>query len=168
MLNRHTIAPIYDAFSKILILGSFPSVISRAENFYYANPQNRFFSVISAIYNAEFPKNVKEKKKLLLMNNIALWDVIAQCEIDGSSDSSIKNATPNDLSCILTSTSIERIFTNGKTAGALYDKFLWPITRREAVILPSTSPANAAWSLPRLIEAWSVILNDGFPDKILP
>ena len=153
----HPIEPVYDAHSKILILGSFPSVKSREEMFFYGHPQNRFWRVLAAVYGREVPATVEEKKALLLEEGIALWDVIASCEITGSSDSSIKNVVPNDLSLILDTARIERIFVNGKTAEKYYRRWLLPVTDREVVCLPSTSPANAAWNLKRLTEAWRII-----------
>ena len=153
----HPIEPVYDEYSKILILGSFPSVKSREEMFFYGHPQNRFWRVLAAVCGREVPATVADKRALLLEEGIALWDVIASCEITGSSDSSIKNVVPNDLSRILDTTRIEKLFVNGKTAEKYYRRWLLPVTKREAVCLPSTSPANAAWNLQRLTDAWCVI-----------
>ena len=153
----HPLPPFYRADSRILILGSFPSVKSREQHFFYGHPQNRFWSVTAAVFGCSTPHTVEEKKLFLESNQIALWDVIASCEIKGSSDSSIQNAVPNDLGIILEHCTIHKIFINGKTAERLYWKYLFPQTGREVVCLPSTSPANASWSLPRLIEAWSVL-----------
>ena len=153
----HPIEPVYDKDSKILILGSFPSVKSREEGFFYGHKQNRFWKVISAVFNEEEPKSIKEKKALLLRNHIALWDVIKSCDIIGSSDSSISNVIPNDLSVILDTADIGAIYVNGKTALKYYEKYTEPIIKRPATCLPSTSPANAAWNLDRLTEAWSRI-----------
>ena len=150
MRIEHPIKPIYDEYSEILILGSFPSVKSREYGFFYGHPQNRFWKVLAAIYNEGTPETNEEKKEFLLRNHIALWDVIASCEITGSADSSIKNAVPNDLNEILSSANIRAIFTNGKTADKLYRKY----NSRKAVCLPSTSPANAAWRLEKLTEYW--------------
>lgn len=152
---KHPIKPIYDVHSKILILGSFPSVKSREEGFFYGHPQNRFWKVVSAVCKAETPITVKEKKKFLLDNQIAVWDVIHSCDIVGSSDSSIKNVVPNDLQIILDSSPIEKIFVNGKKAEQLYKQYIQPAIGRQAVCLPSTSPANAVWSLEKLIEYWT-------------
>ncbi len=151
---QHPIAPVYNENSKILILGSFPSVKSREEGFFYGHPQNRFWRVVAALCQCDAPRTVDEKKALLLSNHIAVWDVIKSCDIVGSSDSSIKNVIPNDLSIILGQAHIEKIFVNGKKAEQLYKKYIMPRINREAVCLPSTSPANAAWSLERLTEAW--------------
>jgi len=151
---QHPIEPIYNKESKILILGSFPSVKSREEGFFYGHPQNRFWRVMSAIYNTETPMTVKEKKQFLLENYIALWDVIASCDIVGSSDSSIKNVVPNDVQKILDIAPIEKIFVNGKKAEQLYRKYIEKEIGRVTICLPSTSPANAAWSMKKLIDAW--------------
>ena len=153
----HPFPPVYDAESEILILGSFPSVKSREIMFYYGHPQNRFWRVLAAVYNADVPQNTDEKTRFLLKHHIALWDVLASCEVTGSADSSIKNAVPNDLSVILSRADIRRIYTNGKTSEKYYKRFSEEITGRGSVCLPSTSPANAVWSLDRLIGAWKVI-----------
>ena len=153
----HPFGPLYDKNSKILILGSFPSVKSREQNFFYGHPQNRFWKVLAAVFNEDTPVTTEQKKEFLLSHNIALWDSIKSCEIVGSSDSSIKNAVPNDISIILNSADIKTIFTNGKTSDKYYNMYIKNTVGREAVCLPSTSPANAAWSLERLTTAWSVI-----------
>lgn len=154
----HPFPPLYDENSKILILGSFPSVKSREQKFFYGHPQNRFWRVTAAVFGDEVPQTVEEKKAFLHKNHIALWDVIASCEIEGSSDSSIKNVTPNDLCRILSESRVERVFVNGKTAEKYYNKYTLGKLGIDAVCLPSTSPANAAWSVPRLTEAWKAIL----------
>lgn len=159
MIQIHPIPPLFNESSHILILGSFPSVKSREQGFFYGHPQNRFWTVISEILELPLPRTVEEKKALLLSRGIALWDVIASCEITGSMDSSIKNAKPNDLSGILAVCDIRQIFVNGRTAEKLCKKYLQPQTGRAAVCLPSTSPANAAWSTPRLISEWAQILD---------
>lgn len=151
----HPIDPIYDAQSEILILGSFPSVKSREQNFFYGHPQNRFWKVIADVFGAETPSTIAEKKAFLLQHHIALWDVIHACDIAGSADSSIRNVTPNDLHLILDTADIKQIYVNGKKAEQLYKKYIAPEIQRTAICLPSTSPANAAWSLDRLIEAWT-------------
>jgi hypoxanthine-DNA glycosylase len=138
----------------VLILGSFPSVKSREVMFFYGHPQNRFWKVIAQIFNENVPSSIEEKRELILRNHLALWDVIAECEIVGSSDASIKNAKANNLSEILNNAPIQKIIVNGKTAERLYIKYIEPVTGIKAVVLPSTSPANAAWSLERLVEAW--------------
>ena len=150
----HPFPPLYDKDSKILILGSFPSVKSREQMFFYGHPQNRFWKVIAGIFAEKVPEIIDEKRSLILKNHLALWDVIAECEIVGSSDSSIKNAKANDLSVILNNSSVKKIIVNGKTAEKLYIKYIEPKTGIKAVVLPSTSPANAAWKLERLTETW--------------
>ena len=154
----HPFDPLYDENSTVLILGSFPSVKSREQQFFYGHPQNRFWKVIAALYHAEIPASVPEKKELILNNGLALWDTIASCEITGSSDASIRAVQANDLSVILSNSPIRMICCNGKTSWQQYDRLIRPQTGREAVCLPSTSPANAQWRLQKLIGAWSVIL----------
>ena len=156
----HSIPPIFDARSRILVLGSFPSVKSREEQFFYGHPQNRFWRVLAEVLGVPCPQTVDEKKRLLLEHRIALWDVIGACEITGSADTSIRNAVPNDLSVILDTADIRTVYLNGKTAKRYYDRYLREQFSCDAICLPSTSPANAAWSLVRLVEAWRVILTD--------
>ena len=156
-MQKHPFPPLYDENSKVLILGSFPSVKSREEMFFYGHPQNRFWRVIAAVTGEETPVTIEEKSRLLHKNHIALWDVIASCDITGSSDSSIKNVKANDLTVILESADIKQIFVNGKTAEKYYNKYIRDTIGREAVCLPSTSPANAGWNSEKLIEAWSVV-----------
>ena len=157
IMIEHPIPPIYNENSKILILGSFPSVKSRKEGFFYGHPQNRFWKVTSAVFGEDTPHTVEEKKKFLLRNHIALWDVIGSCDINGSADSSIKNVSANDLSVILDHADIKQIYVNGRTAYKYYQKYSEKETGRSAVCLPSTSPANAAWSVERLLTAWKCI-----------
>ena len=153
----HKIPPVYNKNSQILILGSFPSVKSREGRFFYHHKQNRFWKVLSTIVNDVLPETIDEKKDFLLKNHIAVWDVIASCDIEGSSDSSIKNAVPNDFSDILKAAPIRKIYTNGGTAYKLYHKYCEKVTGIKAMKLPSTSPANATNSLDRLISEWKVI-----------
>ena len=153
----HPFAPLYDENSRVLILGSFPSVKSREQMFFYGHPQNRFWKVLAAVFESEVPKSIEEKRAFLLKHGVALWDTIASCDITGSSDSSIKNVVPNDLTPILSGAKIERVYVNGKTSEKYYNKYIRDKIGREAVCLPSTSPANAAWSVERLVEAWRVI-----------
>ena len=153
----HPIEPVFDEKSKVLILGSFPSVKSREEGFFYGHPQNRFWKVLAAVFADAVPETIPEKKAFLLRNHVAVWDVIHSCEIRGSSDSSIRNVTANDLRPILEAADIQGIFVNGKTAEKLYKKYTEPVCGRQAGYLPSTSPANAVWSLERLTEAWRII-----------
>lgn len=154
----HTFDPIYNKHSKVLILGSFPSVKSREGQFYYQHPQNRFWKVMSQNLNELLPISIDDKKELLLKHHIALWDVIESCDIYGSSDSSIKNVIANDIPYLLNKTNIETIAVNGGKAYQLYKKYCYPNTQIEAIKLPSTSPANASWSLEQLNKAWSYIL----------
>lgn len=153
----HPIPPLYDANSRVLILGSFPSVKSREAMFFYGHPQNRFWKLMALLFDADVPSTVEEKKRLVLSHGIAMWDTIHSCTITGSSDSSIKDVVPNDLSVILNNSRVKRIFSNGAASHRLYQKYIYPINNIPAQKLPSTSPANAAWSLDRLAEAWKVI-----------
>ena len=153
----HTFEPIFDKNSEILVLGSFPSVKSRENNFYYAHPQNRFWRVVASVYSCPVPSSVEEKKNMLLSNKIAVWDVIKSCEITGSADSTIKSVIPNDLSEILSVADIKKIYANGKTAQSLYNKYIKKNTGVDIISLPSTSPANAAYSLEKLIKEWKTI-----------
>ena len=154
----HSFEPIYNEDSEILILGTLPSVKSRENNFYYGHKQNRFWKLLAKLCEEETPQTVEEKTAMLLRHRIAIWDVIQSCDIKGSSDSSIKNVQPTDIGMILEKTNITRIYANGNKAGQLYKRYQFPVTGIEAMVLPSTSPANAAWSLDRLCEAWRVIL----------
>ena len=153
----HPIPPVWDAHSRVLILGSFPSVKSRETAFFYGHPQNRFWRVLADVFSEPVPQLVAEKTAFLLAHGIALWDVIASCEISGSSDASIHSAVPNDLTEILAGAKITAVFTNGQTADRLYRRYLEKPTGRTALCLPSTSPANAAWSAARLAKAWRVV-----------
>lgn len=153
----HSIEPVFDKCSEILILGSFPSVLSRERGFFYAHPQNRFWKVLASLFDEKVPTSSDEKKDFLLKHRIALWDVIASCDIVGSSDNSIENAVANDLSEILCVANIREIFVNGRKADELFKKHIRECIGREATYLPSTSPANASWTLEKLIEAWSVV-----------
>ena len=156
----HSFEPVYDKASEILILGTLPSVKSRENNFYYGHKQNRFWKVLATLLKEPVPDTIEEKKAMLLVHRIALWDVIQSCDIKGSSDSSIKNVQPTDIGMILEKTNVTQIYANGNKAGQLYKRYQFPVTGIEATVLPSTSPANAAWSLARLCEAWKTILHD--------
>ena len=156
----HSVEPVYDKASEILILGTLPSVKSRENNFYYGHKQNRFWKVLATLLKEPVPETIEEKKAMLLAHRIALWDVIQSCDIKGSSDSSIKNVQPTDIGMILEKTNVTQIYANGNKAGQLYKRYQFPVTGIEATVLPSTSPANAAWSLARLCEAWKTILHD--------
>ena len=155
--QHHTLAPFYDNKSEILILGSFPSVKSRESGFYYGHPQNRFWRVLAGVLEDIAPTCHSEKQDFLLRHKIALWDVIEKCDIAGSSDSSIKNATYNDINALIKASQIKLIITNGKLAHNLYNQHIEPVTGVPAVNLPSTSPANAQFSLEKLIQHWKVI-----------
>lgn len=154
----HPIPPLYNTDSRILILGSFPSVKSREAMFFYGHPQNRFWPLLARLFDESVPQSIPEKRELALRHNIALWDSIHSCTITGSSDSSIKDVVPNDLSVILDNSRVERIFCNGATSHRLYTKYIFPLTGIEAVKLPSTSPANAAFGMDRLVDKWKEIL----------
>lgn len=154
----HNFKPIYNKYSKILILGSMPSVISRNQGFYYANKNNRFWSILESLFKVKLNSN-EEKEKFLLNNNIALWDVIKTCDITGSSDSSIKNVEVNDISKIIKDSEIETIFVTGKTALNNYNKYLKDKVKKDAIYLPSPSSANASFSLEKLIQEYKIILH---------
>lgn len=153
----HTIEPVYNSDSRVLILGSFPSVKSREQQFFYGHPQNRFWRVVAGVFDCPVPQTVPEKKELLLGHGIAVWDVIASCTISGSSDASIRDVVPNDISGILEAADIRKIYANGAKSYELYQKYIYPQTKREIEKLPSTSPANAVFSYERLLEAWKII-----------
>lgn len=155
--QTHTFFPIYNGNSRVLILGSFPSVKSRENNFYYGHPQNRFWKVLAKVLETEVPQTIEEKKIMLLENGIAIWDVIASCKIIGSSDTSICDVKVNDFSKILKNSHIHTIYVNGTKAYELYHKYAEKETGIQAIKLPSTSPANATWKLDRLYEEWKQI-----------
>jgi TDG/mug DNA glycosylase family protein len=161
---EHTIAPVFDENSTVLVLGSFPSVKSREARFFYGNPQNRFWKVIAATFDQPVPPNapldasIAAKRRLLSACHVALWDVVASCDIHGSSDASIHNVVPNDLTKILESCSIRSVLGNGGTATRLYRRYLERQTGMPIHGLPSTSPANASYSLERLLDSWGPAL----------
>ncbi len=155
MRKEHELEPIYNKDSKILILGSFPSVVSRKNLMYYSHPQNRFWKIISILFN----EKINDKKEFILNHNIALWDVIESCEISGSSDSSIKNVKPNNIDLILKEANIKCIFTIGRKAYQLYNKYIYPQNNIKPILLSSTSPANAQKSLNDLVQEYKIILN---------
>ena len=154
----HPFGPLYDADATILILGSLPSVKSREQQFFYGHPQNRFWPILAALFGEEAPRSVEEKRALALRHHVALWDTIYSCDIVGSSDSSIRNVVPTDLRPILSGSKVRRIFCNGRTSVLYFQKYQAKTLGREALVLPSTSPANAAWTMEKLLEAWRVIL----------
>lgn len=153
----HPIPPLFNEASKTLILGSFPSVKSREAMFFYGHPQNRFWRLMALLFEAKVPETVEEKTHLVLTHRLALWDTIHSCTITGSSDSSIRDVVPNDLSVILNNSRVDRVFCNGAASYKLYQKYIYPQTKLHAAQLPSTSPANAAWSMERLQKAWQII-----------
>lgn len=150
----HTFEPIFDETSRILILGSFPSVKSREQQFYYGHKQNRFWKMLSGVFGCDVPVTIMEKKQFLLRNHVAVWDVIASCDIVGSSDSSIRNVTGNDMDVILQTAPIQAIFANGDKAYQLFQKYCKKEGQPPLYKLPSSSPANAAWTKERLQERW--------------
>lgn len=154
----HPIGPLYDKDSRILILGSFPSVKSREQNFFYGHPQNRFWPLMARILDEPIPVTIEQKKALVLSHGIAIWDTIYSCDITGSSDSSIRNVVPTDLKSIIEGSQISRIFCNGSSSGRCFERYQEKALGRKATVLPSTSPANAAWNLDRLYEVWKTIL----------
>ncbi len=154
----HNIPPLYDGNSKVLLLGSIPSPKSREMKFFYGHPQNRFWKVLAAVLNEPVPNTIEEKRTMCLKNNVALWDTIAKCDIAGASDTSIKNAVPNDIGWLLSQTRIQKIFATGGKSAQLYRKLIEPKTGVPIIQLPSTSPANASWTIDRLIDAYRVIL----------
>ena len=154
---KRTFGPVYNQNSKVLILGSFPSIKSREANFYYGHPQNRFWLIIGKILECDIPASVEEKRALLLESGIALWDIIEECDIVGSSDASIRNIIPVDIQQVLEAADIAQIYCNGSTSYDLFIRYLTPVCGRKPVKLPSTSPANAAWNLTRLYESWKQV-----------
>lgn len=154
----HTFEPVWDKQSKILILGTFPSVKSREVQFYYGHPQNRFWKMLACIYGEPVPASIDEKKRLVLGHGIAIWDVIAKCDIIGSSDSSIRNVEPNDIAGLVAKSKIRTIIANGAKAYELYGKYQLEATGIPAFKLPSTSPANAAWTFDKLVKEWKIYL----------
>lgn len=154
----HTIPPLYDCHSRVLLLGSIPSPKSREIGFFYGHPQNRFWRVLAAVLGEEVPQTIEDKRAMCLKHHVALWDTIARCDIAGASDTSIRNAEPNDIGKLVRESEIARIFATGGKSAELYRKLIEPTLHIPITQLPSTSPANAAWSLERLIEAYRVIL----------
>ena len=154
----HTIPPLYDSQSRVLLLGSIPSPKSREVGFFYGHPQNRFWRVLAAVLGEDVPQTIEAKRAMCLKHHIALWDTIARCDIAGASDTSIRNAVPNDIGKLVRESEITRIFATGGKSAELYRKLIEPTLHIPITQLPSTSPANAAWSLERLIEAYRVIL----------
>lgn len=163
-MEYHNIPPLYNTDSRILILGSFPSVKSREGQFFYHHPQNRYWRVMAAVFDCDVPQTIEDKKVMILSHKTAMWDVLSSCEITGSSDSSIKNPIPNDIESILNKTQIKHIYTNGGTAHKYYQKYIASAVGIEDIMLPSTSPANAAWSYERLVEVWKENIDKGLEE----
>ena len=151
------IPPVFDEHSTVLILGTMPSPKSREAGFYYAHPQNRFWPVLSALFGEPVPETTAQRRDFALHHRIALWDVLAQCDIEGAADSAIKNPAPNDIAALLCCSEIRTVFTAGKAATRLYKRLCEPVGCPPAMELPSTSPANASYNMPRLIAAWQKI-----------
>lgn len=162
---EHPFLPTWNDQSEILILGSFPSVKSRESRYYYGHPRNRFWTVMARVFQDRCPEGITAKQSFLLEHHVAVWDVIASCRIEASADSSIRDAVPNNIQMILEKAAIRQIYTNGQTAHKLYQRFLLPLTGRDDICLPSTSPANAAWDLERLTDAWSIITLYALPES---
>ena len=156
---KHNLKPIYNKNSKILILGTMPSPKSREKSFYYSHPQNRFWKVLYKLFDENISNENSKRIEFLYKNNIALWDVLYSCKIEGASDSSIKEPIPNDINIILKEANIKAIFTTGKKAYELYQKYCFPKTKINAISLPSTSPANFKYSLDKLVEEYKIIKN---------
>jgi hypoxanthine-DNA glycosylase len=156
-ITHDAIPPVYDAASRVLVLGSLPSPASRREAFYYMHPQNRFWPVLAAVFGEPVPVGRDARRAFALAHGVALWDVIARCDIDGASDSTIRNAEPNDFGPILAAARIERIFCTGKRAWTLYQRLCAPKTGIDAISLPSTSPANMRFSVEALVAAYRQI-----------
>ena len=150
----HTFGPLYSADSRILILGSIPSPASREVGFYYGHPRNRFWPMLAEFFAMPLPESIEEKKALVLSHGLALWDAIEECDIIGATDSSVKNVVPTAIPSLLAETKVERILCNGALSKKIYDKYQLERTGIPALQMPSTSPANAAWSLERLMEEW--------------
>ena len=154
----HPFEPLVDSSSRILILGSFPSIKSREQLFFYGHPQNRFWRMLAAVYSEPVPETIPEKRQLVLNNHLALWDTVGQCSISGSADASIRDIVPIDIERILHIARIEKVLCNGRLSGSLYHRYLEPLTAIPASVMPSTSPANAAVSLKQLTEIWGAEL----------
>ena len=164
MSHTHPFKPIFDKNSKILILGSFPSVISRKFGFYYTNPQNRFWRVLAGILNADVPESIDEKIKFLLSHHIAIYDAAISCEIEGSSDAKMSKIVPVNLKPIFKTANITQVYANGGKAYEICKKYLESeiikATKNEVIKLPSTSPANAKFSFEKPMHEWQVIVKN--------
>lgn len=154
----HPFEPVWDENSRILILGSFPSVRSREIGFYYAHPQNRFWPLMELLFQEPVGSSAEERRVFALRHGVALWDSIESCLITGSSDASIRDAKPNDIAGLIRKTRIQRVYCNGQQSYRLYQKYCAEACGMPAIPLPSTSAANAAWTIEKLAQAWKVIL----------
>lgn len=153
----HPFAPFYDENSAVLVVGSFPSVASRADGFYYGNVHNRFWKVLAAVFCDDVPNQIPEKKAFLVRHKIALYDAVRECTISGSSDSSIRDVVPSDIESIVKNSKVKNIFANGKISAKFFEKYQSEKLCRMLEVLPSTSPANASFSLEKLVESWEVV-----------
>lgn len=160
--------PVCGAHARVLILGSFPSPKSRAQGFYYGHPQNRFWPLVAALFGQPAPawQDLDAKKQLILRHDLALWDVVCRCTIAGASDASIRDVVPNAVPELAQHLGVQAVFCNGATAAKLYRRYLEGPMGRPAVTLPSTSPANAVWTLPRLRQAWGEALAPWLPELV--
>lgn len=154
----HPFEPVWDDHSRVLVLGSFPSVRSRQVGFYYGHPQNRFWPVLERLFDDPVPPDAAGRRAFALRHGVALWDALASCDIHLSSDASIRGAAPNDIASLLAGSGIRRVYCNGQRAYAAYRRYIEPAGAPAAQALPSTSAANAAWSLERLVQAWRAIV----------
>ena len=147
-------APICGNHAKALILGSFPSPKSREQGFYYGHPQNRFWPLLAALAGTQTPQTIEKKTALILQNDLALWDTVQSCDICGASDASMRHVQPNDVAALVRKLGVQAVFCNGAASGRVYAKYAQAAAGIPAVVLPSTSPANAAWSMERLRQVW--------------
>lgn len=154
----HPLGPVFDSSSRVLILGTMPSPASRAGAFYYLHPRNRFWTVLAALFGEPVPADNGARRSLALRHGVALWDVLAECSIEGAGDASIRDPVANDIAGLLGKTGIRAVFTTGQTAGRLYRRLCEPQTGLAATVLPSPSPANCAVSTAELIERYRAIL----------
>lgn len=154
----HPLKPLYNEESKILILGSFPSIKTREYGFFYGHPQNRFWPIMEELFNTKLSTDIDERREFILKNKIAMYDSIFQCDIIGSSDASIQNVIPSDLSEIFAKAKIEKVYCNGATSHKYYKKYHEKKYGIKAVALPSSSPANARYRIEDLVRVWSQIL----------
>ena len=160
-------APLHGAHARALILGSFPSPKSREQGFFYGHPQNRFWPLLAGLTGSPVPDwgDLAAKRALILDHDLALWDTVQSCTIVGASDASIRDVVPNDLAGLIQTLGVQTVFCNGAASGRVYARYAQPLTGLPAVVLPSTSPANAAWTMPRLQQAWGAAFAAVFPER---